>query len=387
MVDFGLIKKLEQDQHIAVILAGGFGGIAVARELGRHKIPTIVLGQQIYVTMSKYCFGIYMGDTGEIIEFLTRLPKYVSKKPVLFTDNECCLELLYKNWSLLKEHYLAPLDPNNLRLNNKFLLVQFAKACGLKVPEVYEGVNAVAGYPVIVKPLNGLAHRNPLIKKAYQCHNQRELSQALQLLNQHNAEALIQQIIPGDTQDLYSVILYRSSPGNILIGSVTRKIREYPSRYGTGTAHITCTQPDIVNCSIHLLNTVGYNGVAEIEYKYNKETKDFYIIEVNGRFPLQTSIVHKIGNQFIYRIYLDLIASPVKDTPSVAPNQKAVIWSFFLKDVLAAKSKRSLIAEYYSYVCHSQIQGAIWDWSDIKPLLYYYKYLLHRSRQPLGKEE
>lgn len=377
MVNREVIRKLCKDQHLAVVLAGGFGGVAITRELGRLGIPTIVLGLQSFVTKSKYCLGIHIVDAGEILDFLTQLPECVNKKPVLFTDNEFCLELLYENWSNLKEYYLAPMDIKNLSLNNKFFLVQSAKSCGLKVPETYRDIAAVTSYPVIVKPLNGLAHRNRLIKKAYQCNNPGELSKTLSILHLHGAQAIIQQIIPGDTQDLYCVTLYRNAQGNIFIGSVTRKLREHPSQYGTGTAHLFCSQPDLVEKSITLLNALDYNGIAEIEYKYNKETNDYYIIEVNGRFPLETSIVHKLGNQFIYRIYLDLIGTPLQGEFTEGSKQKPVLWSFFLKDFLVARSKLSLISDYFTYVRSSSIQWAIWDRNDIKPIIFYYIYLLH----------
>lgn len=378
MINYQLIKEMEHGQYIAVILAGGFGGLAVTRELGRYGVPTIVMGEQDYITKSKYCLGIHAHGSEEIVNFLTELPKHVTKKPVLLTDSERYLELLYKNWNLVKNHYFTPVQLQNQSLINKVHLYQAAKDVGLKVPAIYKDTSAITDYPVIVKPLNGLAHLNSNIKKAYECFTSNEVLKTLQLIRQYDTDILIQQIIPGHMQDLYSVTLYRNARGEIHIGYVMRKIRQFPADYGTGTTHITCKKPKIVDYSKRLLDSVNYVGVAEIEYKYCEQTKDFFIIEVNGRFPLHTSMIHKLGNGFVYRIYLDLVSSPVKSAVSAESNEKEVVWSYFLKDLLTMKPRRSLLSYYFYHLRNSRIQGAIWDWSDLKPLLYFYKDLIYR---------
>jgi exopolysaccharide production protein ExoY len=401
MVEWESIKRLDSFCNLAVILGGGFGGVAAARELGRHRIPTLMLSTEEYVVKSKYSLGVRVKDTCEIVEFLSRLPEYVSKKPVLFTDNDLYLHLIYENLSLLKDHYLFPAHPNNLRLNDKFLLFESARSCGVKAPETYTDIEQVPGYPVIVKPAGWMSHACRLKAKAFYCRSRAEALEAVGLLNRHNLKAVSQQIIPGDTQDLYVVTLYRNSRGEILPAGVIQKIREYPRRYGTGTSHLTVNLPELVQQGIRMLDAVDYRGIAELEFKYDKNTGEFYIIEVNGRLPLEIGIFRKTGSRFIYRVYLDLISSSEKEVffgnkgpvhcaaiPSVPgkedsfqAEQKPVLWAFFLKDVLASRSLLSLISDYLPFLRPYQIQWAAWDKSDLRPFLYYNKHLLHRLLQ------
>lgn len=319
MVDISRIEKFDQNHHIAVILAGGFGGLAAARELGRRDIPVLVLGHEKYLTKSKYGIGIHTADTGEILEFLTELPDHVCKKPVLFADSEEGIEIISDHWPLLQRLYLCPFHSNNLRLNDKLLLARSAAACGVKAPEIYPGAGSISEYPVVVKPLRGLGS-HPLKKKAVKCRDLTGVEKALDLYNRYDLNPFIQQYIPGDTRDLYNVLLYRNSRGDLFFGGSSRKVREYPRRNGTGTAHVTCAIPEILRNSLRLLDAVDYIGVAEFEYKHNRETGGFYIIEVNGRFPVQIAISNTIGSSFIYRIYRDLISETPGDL-SMAESQ------------------------------------------------------------------
>lgn len=393
MADFERIRLLEKNQNIAVVVAGSFGGLAVARELGRQKIPTIALAEHRYLTTSKYYLGLHMGDTSRIIGFLAELPKHLNKKPVLLTDNERGLELFHENLDFLKEHYIVPLNSGNLLVTDKSILPRTAGACGLKTPKIWDEIDSITEYPVLIKPLQGSTH-HPL-EKTYTCHNQKEVFQVLHLFQENHLKAIIQQMVPGDTKDLFNVMLYRSSQGEILAGSVTIKVREYPRTHGTGTAHITCDRPELLEYSKKLLDSVDYFGVAEIEFKYDKKNQAFYIIEVNGRFPLETGIVRKIGNQFIYQIYQDLISTPTdphvrkepKQQKSAFKDGKPILWSYFVRDISAAKSKASLFAEYCAFGLRSRIQWAVWDKSDIKPMLYYYMYLLKRLFTAPKKEK
>lgn len=378
MVNFEAIRTLGGNRHIAVILAGGFGGLAVTRELGKHGVPIIVLGRDHYVTKSKYCLGFRLPCRNQVEDFLTELPRHVEEKPVLFTDSELYLEVLEKKWPLWKNSYLAPLSINNRKLTDKVNLYKSAQEIGLQAPVIYDDIEDVVEYPVIVKPLNGIAHINPQVRKAYECQNHQELKLTVELLKQQGLEVCVQQVIPGNTPDLYSVTMYRSPAGQISIGYVMRKIRQFPSDYGTGTSHVTCEQPQIVDYSIRLLESTGFVGVAEIEYKYCRRRRDFLVIEVNGRFPLHTSVAHQTNPQFIYDIYSDLVSCPPDRTRRSETGQKPVVWSFLLKDILTAKSKWSLLHYYYHHLRQSRIQGAMWDHADLLPVLYYYRYLCHR---------
>lgn len=382
-VDFHFIKRIEGKRNLAVVLAASFGALAIIRELGKHGIPIVVLGNPEYIGKSKYCIDLKIKNHKEIVQFLKQLPHHVRSKPVLLTDNEDHLQLLYNNWNMLRDFYLAPLDMNNLRITDKLQLYEHAFKAGIRAPKTYVGENQlrVETFPVIVKPLNDdklWALSGLKYQKVYECRNRHELTSTLQMLKRYDADSVTQHIIPGDVTNLCCVTLYRNHLGKVVTGFVVKKLRQYPMNYGTGTVHLTCHRDELIEYSVRLLESVNYVGVAMIEYKYDERSKEFFIIEVNGRFPVETGIVQKLRNDFVYEVYEDLI-NPSKMTRSYKLPERPIAWIYFLNNLRTIIQKGSnQLRDLLTLVGKCHIQDPIWDWSDPVPVLYFPKYLFRR---------
>lgn len=382
-MDFRFIHNIEQKQNVAVVLAASFGALAVVRALGRHGVPVVVLGNPDYIGRSKYCIDVKIKDPEDIVHFLKAFPRHIQSKPVLFTDNEDHLQLIYEHWDVLSKVYALPVALNNRRLTDKYRLYEYALKAGIKAPVTYIGgeQRRVQEFPVIVKPINddelwrtsGLKYQ-----KVYECRNRRELIDTLDTLKRYNCNSVTQQIIPGDVTNLYCVTLYRNQLGRIVTGFVVQKLKQYPMDYGTGTIHVTSHQKKLVADSIRLLEAADYTGIAMIEYKYDKRSKQFYIIEVNGRFPVETGIEKKLGNDFVYRIYKDLL-NPAKGNELHISTVKPVLWIYFLNNLKTMTQKGSYrMKDMWRLVGKCQIQFALWDWDDPIPSVYFPKYVCQR---------
>ena len=382
-MDFDFLKKIPKNNHLAVVLASSFGGLAIVRELGRQRIPTVAVGDSEYIGKSRYCVDVEIKSTQEIVRFLRELPHHVSSKPVLLTDNEDHLDLLYEHWDTLSDDYLAPIGADNHRITDKWQLYNNALSAGINAPVTYtrDELNNISQFPVIVKPLNDdkLWQKSGMkYQKVYECHNRMQLNATVQLLEQHEADCVVQQIIPGNVNNLYCVTLYRNRHGKVITGFVVNKLSQYPLEYGTGTIHATCHQADLIAASVKLLNAVNYVGVAMIEFKFDRDRDQFFIIEVNGRFPVETAIVRKLGNQFVYEVYQDLINPSTTTKPYEVP-RKQVVWIYFLSYIRSMKQKGiHWFKDLSTLIRRYEIQGALLDWSDPLPALYFPRYLLRR---------
>lgn len=280
---------------------------------------------------------------------------------------------------------------NNRRLSDKSQLHQAALAAGIPVPRTYsdESQWSVNHFPLIVKPLEKeiLWHRSGTRgQKGYVCSNKEELTQTLRMFRQYNVASVTQELILGEVQNLYGITLYRNRSGQTHTAFIVQKLRQYPLDNGTGSTHMTCNLPVILEQSRQLLDTVDYCGVADIEYKYDAATQQYFLIEVNGRFPEQDGITGKLTGTF------GAIGSEVSFGPFVYDNllhpsntqphdyrspATPVAWVLFVNDVRSVlqQKKIRLLLLYLTGRFRYRIQGAVFSWTDLRPVLHYWKYL------------
>lgn len=388
MLDYEQIYKLNnQEKNLVVVLAGNAGALAVIRNLGKNNVPVLAIGKNNFILKSKYCKGVRINNNKDIINILLKLPKHFSKKIVILTDVDEYMDLICDNWNILRDYYLTPIGDNldsYKKLTTKSLLQENALKSGLNVPKTYRGKDqfAIKDFPVLVKPLRKDEFSKIYSKKAVRCNNYKELKKTLNIMNELGG-SVTQEIIEGSTDNLYSVTLYRNEFGRIILGYVVSKIREFPTMFGTGTVLLADYNDKIIEKSISLLNKTNYIGVANIEYKYCYKEKEFYIIEVNGRFPLGMAISDSVGNNFVHNVYLDIINTSTKrntlNSLSYKLPDKPIIWVILSNDLRACISNKiSFIKEYTNYMRNCIIEFAIWDKNDILPCIYYLGYLLKK---------
>lgn len=84
-----------EDRNVAVVLAGSFGALGLVRDLGQQSIPVVVLSATEFLTKSRHSIGFVVQDEIEKLERLRQIPTLLAKKPLLFTDNDADLDLIY----------------------------------------------------------------------------------------------------------------------------------------------------------------------------------------------------------------------------------------------------------------------------------------------------
>lgn len=376
------IKKINESGNVAVILASGLGALAVIRALGKYKIPCIVIGQN-YHHSSIYSTVSYNAETkADVEKYLFQIPKLINCKPVLFTDAEIFLDIIISNWNDLVRLYHLPLSRKNDLLINK---EHIEKIDGIHrvspIPISFEQIRDIREdqYPVIIKPLvnHTLYYNKNRPAKAYICSNERRALEVSAYLAKLNTLSVTQQLIEGDADTNYSILLYRSSNGKVEVGFSVKKLRIYPLDYGVSATIISEINNDLINQSIAIMELVDFNGIGEFEYKYCKKTNQYFLMEVNGRFPLQTGLLQKCNPGFIHLVYDDLKNGPSNQGISnkSLPNY---VWTFFLNDMRAilGEYKRKNFKRMLKGFSLFRVQGAIWSFGDPIPLLSFIKYIV-----------
>jgi hypothetical protein len=98
-----------------------------------------------------------------------------------------------------------------------------------------------------------------------------------------------------------------------------RKLRQNPALFGTGCAVETIDIPEIVPLAKHLLLAIGYDGLAEVEFKHDSVTGKWFLIEVNPRHWDQHEIGTHIGVNLSWIAYQDMIGRPCQSQVPLRP--------------------------------------------------------------------
>ena len=117
----------------------------------------------------------------------------------------------------------------------------------------------------------------------------------------------MQEYVVGDDSDIVVCCCYVDKDGE-LIGQFTgRKLRQIPPLIGTGSVVEATEVSAVIAPSVELLRAFAYSGIAEIEYKYDKATGTYFLIEINPRHWDQHELGNLVGVNITWLAYADLV--------------------------------------------------------------------------------
>ena len=134
-------------------------------------------------------------------------------------------------------------------------------------------------YPVIVKPALSHVGVQRIGGKALRCASAAELTDALERTRE--LDVLVQEFVPGGDDQLYTCGAFRG--GDQRLAFTGRKLKQHPPTLGISRLSEAVEIPEIVAGSLRLLEELGYEGVAQIEYKRDARDGVYRLMEVNAR--------------------------------------------------------------------------------------------------------
>lgn len=391
--------------HKAVILGANYYiGLSVIRGLGRHGVHTVAIEYQTegtYGFKSKYLkekliAPHYKTQTQAFIEYLIDYAKKQDCKPVLFPCADPYVEVVDQHLTLLKEYYLIAQEKQGLytELMDKNTLHDIAIKHGVKVPEtirvdeanLFERVSSEIGYPCIVKPSDSPKFVSVFRKKLFKVHSESELRKAIEDANGHDLEVFVQRIIPGFDDHMYTFDCYLNQKSKVTHYMTCNKKRQYPINFGasvyTSQEHVGV----LYDIGAPFLEAVGFKGFAEIEFKKDAETGEFYLIEINVRTTNLNSLLEKVGINFPYLQYADLTGQAIGSKYFTKTTKRTFVYG--LEDALAIKgylkTKQQSLSDIMKIFFRKRAY-AIWTIDDPMPYFYFMGQLVKKVIHKLTK--
>ena len=196
---------------------------------------------------------------------------------------------------------------------------------------------------------------------------------AREYLRMHDIAAypLIQEYVEGDGFGFFTVM----GPQGEAVGTFChRRLREYPTSGGPSTLCESHHDPELVEAGITLLKALDWRGVAMVEFKQNRSTGEYKLLEINPRFWGSLPLAIHCGMDF--PLYQAQIAMGMEPTPPVGyPTGRRM--RFFFPDLLAVREewrsgpKWQVFRRYLGELLDLSIKDGIFEADDPRPLFTY----------------
>jgi len=332
----------------AVIVGGHFSSLGAARNLDKHGVPVYILDKGVCVSQfSRHVKRFFKcpptSDEAEFIDFLLQLAVKANLSGcVLFPSDDECVRIFAQTRDRLSEHYLVTTPPWDVTkfVYDKRLTHRLAKERGIPVPETYnpDNVEHLAAlnldFPVVLKPAISTHLSSVTKKKAYRANDVQELLKLYEMMAamMHPSEILIQELIPGRAQNLFSFVGFFKD-GLTVAGLSARRPRQHPMEFGrASTLAETINIPELETLAIDFLGGIGYSGLAEVEFMYDENDARFELLEVNPRIWGWHTIAIRAGLDLPYLAYADAIGKEI----TVGPVREGVKWVRLVTDIPTA---------------------------------------------------
>lgn len=188
-------------------------------------------------------------------------------------------------------------------------------------------------FPLILKPSMKEGANRLTQAKAWPVANRAELLQKYDIATKliPADHVVLQELIPGDgaTQFSYTGVWHNGAP---ITSMIARRTRQYPISFGTGTFVESVEQSNVEAAASVFLKSIDYNGLIEIEFKFDARDGKYKILDVNPRVWTWNALGELSGVDFPW------IQWQLAVGENVAPSRGRAgpSWVYVSKDIMAA---------------------------------------------------
>ncbi|MBN2821330.1 MAG: hypothetical protein JXP36_20325 [Bacteroidales bacterium] len=365
-----------------IIIGGHVQALGIARILGKLEIPIIVLDTTSFnlARHSRFTNQFIKYEKGALLKKLISLKnKNRFEGFTVFPTNDEHVGILSQNKKDLEGFFkIASADWEIIeKCYNKRLTYKIAKKEHIEIAETWmpdnegELLNLELPYPVIIKPAVMHSFYSQLKKKVFVCNNVDELLEnyRLALTVIPAEEIIIQNIILGGSEHLYSACFLFDGQREIQ-SFVGRRARQHPPDFGNATTFAQIVDNnELIETSRKLLKAINYQGICEVEYKFDPVDKAYKFLEINPRTWKWHSIAAIAGSNMLENYYLLLHNKSLKP---ISPISFASFRHLMTDIPTVIKYKfKGIYKKHPKY----PIQYAVWSINDIMPAIFEIMYL------------
>lgn len=280
------------NESVLVLDGRSRAALSIVRSLGRKNIH-VVVGEAYRSAsfFSKYAYKtvLYPRPAEQPDEFVDFLVDYLQRNSIdfLVPVRDDTTELVSKNSQPLGKYtrFVVPRYESYCRARDKSKTILLARELKIPhprtlLPEEFdrdpERLRSEFDLPIVLKPRVSSGSRGIRIVKSWS-----ELEPSLDCVKSRFGMPMLQEFIPHGGGYGVSVL---ARGGQIKAFFTHRRIREFPPSGGPSTLSEGVRYPEIEAYSFHLLEQLGWDGPAMVEFRIDKRDHTPKLMEINPRF-------------------------------------------------------------------------------------------------------
>jgi D-aspartate ligase len=374
----------------AVVLGLLWAGLALARSLGRSGVSVAGIAYEPtdFGVRSRHLWrrAVAAGSAEVVLRELREAGR--RGRPILFPERDESVQLVLDRWDDVRELADLPLpDDADVvhRLRRKDLLRAEADRAGVLLPATIaptaeeDVLGSDLRPPYLIKPVTGQDFAYRFGEKLWVADDAEAAAGAWRRAREYGFETVVQELIPGSQEKIYSLFTYIGREEAPLASVVGRKLRQGPLRFGTSAVFVVDFDERVLELGLRLLQTAGYRGFAQVEMAHDARDDTFRLLEVNTRLPMWAGVAMSRWFDLARIAYDDLCGLPARG-PRVFRDE--VTWLYLAKDAwvgLQMLKRRELGVSGFvrPYLSRKKVRSVL-SADDPLPALASARYLLTR---------
>ena len=308
----------------AFVLGMNETGLTAVRCLAREGVAVrgFDIDAQRAGFRSRYCTAQVCPDPlhqpGELVPFLRQQAGDRPRKVVLLPTSDLFFLFLSRHRAQLADSFLMSLPSEDVAESvvNKRRLYELAATKGAAFPKSYfpatydeaVAVKDSLRYPAFIKPYWGHQWRRHFggMHKGFKVQSADEFLSRFQEVLASGHSALVQSYVTSPDDNLFSLSLYVDQAGEVPAAFARRQVRQYPPNSGTVTLAVSEHNPGLVASGTRFCQSIGYRGIAGLEYKRDREDNQYKLLDFNPRLMLSDGLTAYCGINLPLIQYRDL---------------------------------------------------------------------------------
>lgn len=314
----------------AVVLAcrGAPGAdLNLVRSLGRAGVPVIVVGEYPFPPSgySRHCIEFICArdftlQPERLLKVLRELRmRHGQALPVFASADPDLRALVALHADLVGTALWVSSSPDMIaRLQDQRRFAELARQHELPVPALHaprtleevEALGRVLAYPVVVKPSQAGSWHRPGIDPALarRCAVRIDDADALmrlccQIAPQGLEHLVIQDHVPGDVDEQWTVHACIARGGSPVLVATTRTLRTWPADFGAASHLETVSMPDLEAEAGAMLRRLRLRGMVSMNFRRDPRTGRMWLLEINPRASGASLLLARAGMNLPARVY------------------------------------------------------------------------------------
>lgn len=223
------------------------------------------------------------------------------------------------------------------------------------------------------------------------CLSVDDAQRTLAALRRHFARVVIQGFTPGVGVGAFFLIRH----GQVLAEFMHRRLHEVPHTGGVSSLRESWHHQAMRRDALDKLRTLGWDGVAMLEYRWDRRTDQFRLMEMNGRLWGSLHLALHAGVDFpklLVDAHLGRPVTPIREWPAglrcrhTFPAEVQHVWSIWKEPDFPLTIKLRKALEFVGLSLNPQVRSDLWFPGDRQLFwLNFWRFLRQSAIAPRAK--